>query len=79
MLDKEFKKLEKQSTNLRIMIIIQFICLILIGISIVCIVGNYTKSSTNIKSITLSVSGFLAILGIRRLGRKGRLLGQKGI
>ena len=62
MLDKEFKKLEKQSTNLKIMIIIQFICLILIGISIVCIVGNYTKSSTNIKSITLSVSGFLAIL-----------------
>lgn len=56
------KEIEKQANNLKIMIIIQFICLILIGISIIYIVGNYTTSSWHTLDIALSVSGLLAIL-----------------
>lgn len=56
------KKIKKQSNNLKIMTIIQFICLIIISISIVYIVGNYRPSSMYTLNITLSASGFLAIL-----------------
>ena len=60
--NSNFKKLEKQAINLRIMIIIQFICVIFIGISIISIIRNYTTSSMNTFDIILSASGFLAIL-----------------
>lgn len=71
MLDKEFKNienrsnfknLEKQANNLKIMIIIQFICLILIGIAIIYIIGNYKTSSMDTVNIVLSTSGLFAIL-----------------
>ena len=53
----DFKKLEKQVNNLRIMLTIQLICLIIIGISIISIC---IESSMN--TLALSISGFLAIL-----------------
>lgn len=56
------KEIEKQANNLKFMIIIQFICLILICISIIYTVGNYTTSSMHTLDIALSVSGLLAIL-----------------
>ena len=58
----DFKKLERQVNNLRMMIIIQFICLILIAISLISIIGNYTTSSMNTFDMILSISGLLAIL-----------------
>ena len=58
----DFKKLERQVNNLRMMIIIQFICLILIAISLISIIGNDTTSSMSTFDMILSVSGLLAIL-----------------
>lgn len=60
--NSNFKKIEKQANNLKIMITIQFICLIIICISIVYIIENYTISSIGTLDITLSVSGLLSIL-----------------
>ena len=57
-----FKKIEKQANILKIMIIIQFTCLIFIGISIICIIGNYRTASMNTLCTSLSASGLLAIL-----------------
>ena len=68
MLDEELKdksnlkKLEKQANNLKIMIMIQFICLIFIAVSIINIIANYTTSSINTLNVILSVSGLFAIL-----------------
>lgn len=56
------KQLGKQANNLKIMIIIQFICLILISISIIYIIEKYTTSSMYTLNIVLSASGLLAIL-----------------
>lgn len=58
----DLKKLKKQANNLKIMIIIQFMCLILIAISIISIIRNYTTSSMSTFDIIISASGFLAIL-----------------
>ena len=58
----DLKKLKKQANNLKIMIIIQFMCLILIAKSIISIIRNYTTSSMSTFDIIISASGFLAIL-----------------